>query len=162
MLVGEGGGPVRRRLSSAADGREEEDGDDCVDPELPGPIAGVRKKRESRRSFWPGSICSWWSATTAACGGARSVHGHGGGGSRVSCSGGKRRGGEAASGGGGSYPPEGGPGARRSEGRARERGHGARVSPVATVTRELTVGTHCQCLNSFPVFRNSSRLWTFN
>ena len=48
--------------------------------------------------------------------------------------GGKRRGGEAASGGGGSYPPEGGPGARRSEGRARERGvHGGSDPTVATV-----------------------------
>ena len=71
-----GEGWRRRRLSSAAVGGGEEAGDARVDSELPGPIAGARRKREMRRSSWPASICSGGSPTSAASGGARLCLGH--------------------------------------------------------------------------------------
>ena len=108
-------------------GRRRRRRDRRLDLRRPGPIERRRRKKRTRRSFCPGSICSGWPESTAAVGGAHSVHGHGGGGSRVSCSGGKRRGGEAASGGGGLYPPRGG----QARGGARgEHGSAASMAPV--------------------------------
>ena len=46
-----------------------EDGEELDDSELPGPIAGARRKRRRRPSFCPRSICSGRSTTSAASGG---------------------------------------------------------------------------------------------
>ena len=57
------------------------------------------------------------------------------------------------------YPPGGGHGARRSVGRTRRRGaRGGSASPVATVKRVLTVGTHCQGFGLFSFSRIYSRV----
>ena len=99
------------RWSSDGGGGDEEEG---VDPELPCPIAGARKKREARRSLRCSSICSWWPESMAACGGARVSPRPWRGASRVSCRG-EKGGGEGEQVEGVLlYPPRG----------ARERGGG--------------------------------------
>ena len=60
-------------------------------------------------------------------------------------------------------PQGGGPGSEEEATAARApRRQAAAVIPLSPQRRKLTGRAPCQCFNIFPVFRNSSRLWTFN
>ena len=152
MLVGEGGGLVRRRLNSAAVGREEEDGDERVDPELPGPIAGARKKREARRSSWRSSIYSGMLQSTAARRRARARPRAWRRAQGFPAAGEKGGGGGASGRGGSPYAPRGARDAREARGRARRHGgNGASVPRDSTGVRDDRWGPSVRVL-TFSVF----------
>ena len=142
------------RQSSVGGG---DDGDERGDFRLPSSSAWRRRRRRPRRCFCPWPICSGRLVSTAAVGGVSVSWRHGSARSRVPAGGRKRRGRRSCASGRCFLTSRG----ARREGGAVERprwgGNGARVSPVATVTIVLTVGTHCQCFNLFPFYLNPAR-----